>query len=601
VSAPIEHYALIGDLTTVALISRGGSLDWLCLPRIDSDACFAKLLGTDEHGYWTIRPAAEINAVQRRYRPDTLVLETEMTCPSGGIRLIDFMPVDTAAHGVVRLVEGLEGDVPIHLDLKPRFAYGHSIPWIKQEHGVMTLTSGPDALAVGSPVELEPDRDNARLEASFAIRAGERLAFTLGFYRSHERPNQHALDADAELERTERWWRTWAGRCRYQGPYRDAVVRSLITLKALTYGPTGGIVAAPTTSLPEELGGSRNWDYRYCWLRDSSLTLHALMQGGYVEEAQAWRDWLLRAVAGAPAQMQIMYGIRGEQRLTEVELPWLPGYEGSRPVRIGNGAHDQFQLDVYGETIGIVYESRKHGLPARPDAWDQLLVLVDFVEQNWQRPDEGIWEIRGARQLHFTYSKLMAWVALDRAVRLIEEFDVGVRHRLGTRLQRWRAARETIRDDIVTNGFSPRVGAFTQAYGSDALDASVLLIPHMQFLPADDPRMRSTVAAIDAHLTSDGLVFRYATETGVDGLPGQEAAFLFCSFWLVDNYAMTGRLHEAQELLERLLSLRNDVGLLAEEYHPKLGRQLGNFPQAFSHVGLINSAFLLETQRSRAA
>jgi GH15 family glucan-1,4-alpha-glucosidase len=597
-SAPIEDYGLIGDTTTVALISRGGSLDWLCLPRIDSDACFAKLLGTSEHGYWSIRPTAPIASVQRRYRPDTLVLETEMACHHGRVRVIDFMPIEAAGHGIIRLVEGIEGEVPMHADLKPRFAYGRQVPWIRCDSTRATLTSGPDALAVSSPVPLEPDWDNARLEASFVIRAGERRPFTLGFYPSHEPPPDHRVDADQELQRTERRWREWAIRCPYEGPYRDAVVRSLITLKALTYGPTGGIVAAPTTSLPEELGGARNWDYRYCWLRDSSFTLNALMLGGYVEEAQAWRDWLLRAAAGAPAQVQIMYGVAGEHRLTETQLPWLPGYEASHPVRIGNGAYAQFQLDVYGETINSVYVSRKHGLPARQDAWDQLRVLVDFVEQNWQRPDEGIWEIRGSQQLQFTYSKLMAWVALDRAVRLIEEFDVGARQRLATRLQRWRAVREEIRDDILTNGFNPRVGAFTQSYGSDHLDASVLLMPHMGFLPADDPRIRSTVAAIERHLTSDGFVFRYATETGVDGLAGQEAPFLFCSFWLADNYVMAGRFQEAEALLERLLSLRNDLGLLAEEYHPKLGRQLGNFPQAFSHVGLINTAFLLEATRA---
>ena len=453
--------------------------------------------------------------------------------------------------------------------------------------------------ATRRPVAVEPDWDAARIETNFVVRAGERLAFALTFYPSHQSPPDLDIDADAQLARTERHWRDWASRCTYQGRFRDAVVRSLITLKALTYEPTGGIVAAPTTSLPEELGGVRNWDYRYCWLRDASLTLDALMRGGYLDEARAWRDWLMRAVAGAPAQLQIMYGIAGEHRLHEMELPWLPGYEDSRPVRIGNGAYDQFQLDVYGEVLNTLYDAHVRGIPDLPDTWGPILAIIDFVEQAWQLKDEGIWEVRGGGRRHFTHSKLMTWVAVDRAVRMIEEFGVGGSDPIAAkRLPRWRALREQIRGNLLQRGFNARVGAFTQSYGCDALDASVLLIPHMGFLPADDPRMLSTVAAIEKNLTWDGLVLRYSTETGIDGLPGHEATFLICSFWLADNYAMVGRLDEAEALLERLVSLSSDLGLLAEEYHPELHRQLGNFPQAFSHVGLINTAHLIEAKRA---
>jgi GH15 family glucan-1,4-alpha-glucosidase len=597
--ASIEDYGLIGDTTTVALVSRNGSIDWLCLPRIDSDACFAKLLGNDQHGYWTMRPAAAVRSIERHYRHDTLVLESVITTDGGRARVIDFMPPGQAAdHDIIRIVEGIEGKTPMHVDLNARFGYGAHIPWIKTNENQATLTSGPSALLFSSPVPIEPDWEAARLEANFVVGAGERFPFALKFYPSHERYSHKVIDVEKELERTERFWRDWAGRCAYQGRFRDAVVRSLLTLKALTYEPTGGIVAAPTTSLPEELGGVRNWDYRYCWLRDATLTLDALMRGGYLDEAREWRDWLMRAVAGAPAQLQIMYGVAGEHRLTEIELPWLPGYEDSRPVRIGNGAYDQFQLDVYGEVLNTLYDAHVHGVPDLPDTWNTILAIVDFVEQAWQRKDEGIWEVRGEGHRHFTHSKLMSWVAVDRAVRMIEDFGVGGQHRLEKRLYRWRALREQIRDNVLQRGFNARVGAFTQSYGSDALDASVLLIPHMGFLPADDPRMLSTVAAIEKGLTWDGLVLRYSTETGVDGLPGHEATFLICSFWLADNYAMVGRLDEAEALLERLVSLSSDLGLLAEEYHPELHRQLGNFPQAFSHVGLINTAHFIEAKRA---
>ncbi|MBN9163589.1 MAG: glucoamylase [Myxococcales bacterium 68-20] len=596
--APIEDYGLIGDATTVALISLGGSIDWLCLPRFDADACFAKLLGNDQNGYWAMRPAAPVRSIERHYRQDTLILESEITTDKGRARVIDFMPPGETEHDIIRIVEGIEGEVPMHVDLKARFGYGAHIPWIKVDGMRATLTSGPSALLFNSPVPIEPDWDVARLEANFTVRAGERLPFTLTFYPSHERPSHDVIDAGKELQRTERYWQNWATRCPYQGRFRDAVVRSLLTLKALTYEPTGGIVAAPTTSLPEELGGVRNWDYRYCWLRDATLTLDALMRSGYIDEATAWRDWLMRAVAGAPAQLQIMYGVAGEHRLEEIELPWLPGYEDSRPVRIGNGAYDQFQLDVYGEVLNTLYDAHVYGVPDLADTWGPILAIVDFVEQAWQRKDEGIWEVRGEGHRHFTHSKLMAWVAVDRAVRMIEEFGVQGHHRVETRLPRWRALREQIRSNLLQRGYNERIGAFTQSYGSEALDASVLLIPHMGFLPADDPRMLSTVAAIEKGLTWDGLVLRYSSETGVDGLPGHEATFLICSFWLADNYAMVGRLDEAEALLERLVSLSSDLGLLAEEYHPERHRQLGNFPQAFSHIGLVNTAHLIEAKRA---
>ena len=527
-----------------------------------------------------------------------MILETDVTCDGGRVRIIDFMPRGEQ-HDIIRIVVGVDGEVPMHCDLSARFAYGKLMPWIQCDGNHATLTSGPDALAFDSPVAFEPDFDAARLEADFTVRAGQRLAFSLEYFRSYEAHTKRPVDAEKSLEATRAFWRQWAGRCKYQGRWRDAVIRSLLTLKVLTHEPTGGIVAAPTTSLPEELRGVRNWDYRFCWLRDSTLTLDALLRAGYVDEAEAWRDWLMRAAAGSPSQIQIMYGVAGEHRLTEVELPWLPGYEESRPVRIGNGAYDQFQLDAYGEVINAFYDARVKGLPPYPGAEDLVLTLVDFVERNWQRPDEGIWEIRGETHLHFTHSKLLAWVAVDRAIRMFEEFGVGANHQIEKRIPRWRALREEIRESILTRGFNPRIGAFTQAYGSEALDASVLLIPHMGFLPADDRRMLSTVAAIERDLTWDGLVLRYSTETGVDGLAGHEATFLICSFWLVDNYAMAGRLDDAEALLDRLVSLTSPLGLLAEEYHPTLRRQLGNFPQAFSHIGLINSAYIIEEVRAK--
>jgi len=597
-SSPLEHYGIIGDASTIALVSRSGSIDWLCLPRIDSDACFAQLLGNNQHGYWLLRPASKVHHVDQHYQPETVILETDITCDDGRVRLIDFMPPGTQ-HDIIRIVVGLEGEVQMHSDLSVRFAYGKLLPWIQGNGTHATLTSGPDALAFDSPVAFEADLQNGRLETNFTVRAGQRMAFSLEYFPSHEPFEVRTIDAEKALQTTQAFWRQWVGRCQYQGRWRDAVIRSLLTLKVLTQGSTGGIVAAPTTSLPEELRGVRNWDYRFCWMRDSTLTLDALLRAGYLEEAEAWRNWLMRASAGSPTQLQIMYGVAGEHRLTEVELPWLPGYEESRPVRIGNGAYDQFQLDAYGEVINAFYDARVKGLPSYPGAADLVLTLVDFVERNWQRPDEGIWEIRGETQLHFTHSKLLAWVAVDRAIRIFEEFGVGANHPIEKRMPRWRALREEIHDDILARGFNERIGAFTQSYGSDALDASVLLIPHMGFLPADDRRMVSTVAAIEKDLTWEGLVLRYSTETGVDGLAGHEATFLICSFWLVDNYAMSGRLDDAEALLDRLVSLTTPLGLLAEEYHPTLHRQLGNFPQAFSHIGLINSAYIIDEARTK--
>jgi len=601
--SPLEHYGLIGDSTTLALLSRDGSLDWMCLPRVDSDACFAKLLGNDNHGYWKIRPSEEVLKIEQRYLPETLVLETVFTCASGRVRQLDFMPPGASHHDIIRIVEGMEGEVPMHVDLQVRFAYGRLYPWMQlaDHHSSLhaTLTAGPDALSYNSAVPLVPDWEDARLESHFTIHAGERLPFTLTYFPSHELRAQPPVDAERELARTIQYWQAWAGRCRYEGPYRDAVVRSFITLKALTYHPTGGILAAATTSLPEELGGVRNWDYRFCWLRDATFTLDALMLGGYHEEAHAWRDWLLRATAGAPAQAQIMYGVAGRHRLTEVTLPWLPGYEGSGPVRIGNAAYDQFQLDIYGEVLNSLYEARTHGIgKGIPILWDLMVALVDFVEKNWQRTDEGIWEIRSDRHLHFTHSKLMAWVAMDRAVKFGEQFSEEAPNRVLKRLNRWRAAREEMRRDILTRAFNSRIGAFTQSYDSNALDASVLLIPMMGLVPADDPRMVSTVEAIEKNLTVDGYVLRYATETGVDGLPGDEATFLICTYWLADNLLMQGKTKKAQAIFEKLLNIRSPLGLMAEEYHPKLRRQLGNYPQAYSHVGLIFTAFMLESRRA---
>jgi GH15 family glucan-1,4-alpha-glucosidase len=585
----IESYGIIGDTTTVALVSTRGSIDWLCLPAFDSDACFASLIGYDEHGRWVINPTVPIRKAHQYYDGDTLILVTEFHCDGGAIRLIDFMPPSTERTDVVRIVEGLEGSVPIEMVLAPRFGYGANKPWVEERKSGASLVTGPDALRLHTDVPVVFRDDSAIAELS--VNRGQRFTFQLYWHASHQ-PEPAALDPWQELSRTRAYWKEWAGRCTYHGRYREPVMRSLITLKALTYGPTGAIVAAPTAGLPEELGGERNWDYRFCWLRDTALTLRALMFAGYTEEAANFRDWLIRAVAGDPVKLQIMYDIRGGRRLTEFELPWLPGYEASRPVRVGNAASEQLQLDIYGETLNSLYAARKLGLPEHPSGFRIGLAMVETLERLWQQPDEGIWEVRGGRR-HFTFSKMMAWVAIDRTVRLIEELGTG--GEAGLKLApRLRGLRERIHDEVCERSFNPRIGAFTQSYGSDTLDASVLLMPHVGFLPPDDPRVRGTVAAIERNLVEDGFVLRYRTEHTADGLTGSEGAFLACSFWMADNYAFAGRHKEAEALFDQLLSVRNHLGLLAEEYDPQLRRQLGNFPQGFSHLALITSAQVLE-------
>jgi GH15 family glucan-1,4-alpha-glucosidase len=584
----IEDYGLIGNLHTAALVSAEGSVDWFCAPRFDSDACFAALVGYDEHGRWSLRPTVPARDRRRRYRDDTLTLESEVICEGGAVRLIDAMPLSADRCDIVRVIEGLDGEVPMEMILDARFAYGANSPWIYPVDGGFSLVAGPDAMLLRGPVTMNRMRDS--VVANFSIKKGQRIAFQLNWHPSHL-PDPREVDVERELARTEQYWRDWAGRCQYQGKWRDPVLRSLITLKALTYLPTGAIVAAPTTSLPEQLGGPRNWDYRFCWLRDSSLTIIALMMGGYVDEATAFRNWLLRAAAGAPEQTQIMYNLDGARRLTEFDLDWLPGYEGSRPVRVGNAASDQLQLDVYGEVLNSLFIARRLGIPPEPRALTALRELIEHVGRIWQEPDDGIWEVRGGRR-HFTYSKVMAWVAVDRAIRYVEEFGQDMQPERDL-LPHWRALRERIHEEVCKRGFHPGLQAFTQHYGSETLDASVLLIPHMGFLPATDPRMMSTVRAVERGLLRDGFVLRYATEHAIDGLPGDEGAFLACSFWLVDNYALSGRTQDAEALFERLLSLRNPLGLLAEEYDPARRRQVGNFPQGFSHLALISSAYML--------
>jgi GH15 family glucan-1,4-alpha-glucosidase len=582
----IENYGLISNMRGAALVSRHGSIDWLCLPRFDSDACMAALLGRDEHGCWTIDPAAELRQVTRRYRPGTMILETEFACSGGRVRVVDFMPL--GRDGIVRIVEGLEGSVPVNVNLVTRFGYGHYQPWLRPVDGDVVLTSAPDALVFRTSAQLEADDHDVR--GAITVNAGDRIGFELSWFPASQSPPP-ALDWRAELERTERLATEWIGRSTYNGPYREVVNRSLITLKAMIYEPSGGIVAAPTAALPEEIGGVRNWDYRFCWLRDATLTLDGLMVGGYIEEARAWRNWLLNATAGAPDQVQIMYGIDGERRLTEFEVPWLPGYEESRPVRIGNAASEQFQLDVYGEVLQALYEARRLGVPEEQSAIGPGIKLMEFVSSHWQCPDDGIWEVRGGRR-HFVHSKMMAWVAVDRFVRLIEDFFPHDANLLRL-LPRYRALRERIHDDVVEHGFDAQQNAFVQAYNSPALDASVLLIPALGFLPADDPRVQGTIEAVERRLVRDGFVLRYQPEHTQDGLAGSEGAFLACSFWLVDAYAYSGRRREAEALFERLLALRNDLGLLSEEFEPRSGRLIGNFPQAFSHLALVRSASVL--------
>ncbi|MGE5137540.1 MAG: glycoside hydrolase family 15 protein [Gemmatimonadota bacterium] len=589
----IEDYAITGDMQSAALISKDGSADWLCLPRFDSPACFASLLGDERHGLWQIAPAAARAGgdceVSRRYRDDTLVLESTWRTADGTVQVIDFMPPrDGHPPVLVRIVQGIDGAVDMECLLRIRFGYGQIVPWVRRVGGRIVAVAGPDALWLATPVPLTGR--NLAHHATFTVAAGERVPFVLSWMPSHE-GEPPPCDPLTALEETTRFWQDWAARCTYRGRYRDAVVRSLITLKALTYQPTGGIVAAATTSLPEDLGGVRNWDYRYCWLRDATITLEALLRTGYTEEASAWRGWLARAVAGDPRDVQIMYGVAGERRLAEWEADWLPGYAGSVPVRIGNAAVNQRQLDVYGEVIDALTLGRLSGVSADRHAWSLQRMLLRFLEENWDEPDEGIWEVRGPRR-HFVHSKVMAWVAFDRAVHAAEAGAPGP-------VEHWRQLRERIHEQVCDKGYDQARGAFTQYYGSAELDAAVLLMIEVGFLPPDDPRVVSTVEAIQRDLMSDGLLRRYelpadaAGSSGLDGLPGSEGAFLACSFWLVNALHMIGREDEAVELFERLLALRNDVGLLSEEYDPRYGRQVGNTPQAFSHVPLIQAALNL--------
>jgi GH15 family glucan-1,4-alpha-glucosidase len=578
--ARIEDYALIGDTQTGALVSRDGSIDWLCLPRFDSGACFAALLGTREHGRWRIAPLGGIRQVTRRYRDRTLILETEFTTPSGVVRLVDFMPPRGHEPDVVRIVEGVTGEVEMDLDLVVRFDYGSVVPWVRRIDDDWTAIGGPDSLSLRTTVELRGV--DLATQARFTVHEGERVPFVLTWHRSHESV-QMIPDAFAALSDTQEWWRSWASAFTYQGPWKEQVLRSAITLKALTFAPTGGIVAALTTSLPEQLGGVRNWDYRFCWLRDATFTLFSLIHCGFHSEAAAWRNWLLRAAAGDPAKLQTMYGAAGERRLPELILDWLPGYEGAQPVRIGNAAVKQFQLDVYGEVLDALHVARSAGIELDASAWALEKVILDFVAGAWREPDEGIWEVRGPRR-HFTHSKVLAWVAFDRAIKAVETFGAN------GPVDRWRQIRQEIHDDVCSRGFNEERQTFTQYYGSAEVDASLLQIPLVGFLPPEDPRVTGTIRAIETELKVDGFVRRYHTHGEVDGLPEGEGAFLACTFWLADAYVLQGRREEAQSLFERLLSLANDVGLLAEEYEPISRRQLGNFPQAFSHVSLINTA-----------
>ncbi len=577
----IEDYALIGNNATTALVGCNGSIDWLGFPRFDSAACFAALLGTEENGHWSIAPKTEHPRVQRRYRQGTLVLETEFSTEEGTAVVVDCMDRRGEHQDLIRVVRGVRGRVPMQMELVIRFEYGTVIPWVtRMEDGRLRAVAGPDQIVLAAPLELRGEDFKTR--ADFEIEAGQSIPFALTWSRSFG-PTPPLVDAESVIQNVTRAWEKWSSKHTPQGAYSEAVLRSIITLKALTHHRTGGIVAAATTSLPELIGGMRNWDYRLCWLRDSTFTLYALMEAGFTDEARAWRDWLLRAVAGSPDQMQIMYGVAGERRLTEFELGELPGYEGSQPVRIGNAASEQLQLDVYGEVLDSFYQARKKGLQKLEAGWELERALVSHLEKIWTKPDDGIWEIRGPRR-HFVHSKVMAWVAVDRAVRTMQEF--GEEGPLG----RWIRLRAEIHDEVCRFGFSRERNAFVQYFGSKDLDASLLMLPLVGFLPADDPRMQGTVAAIEKHLMNNGFVARYNTRSSVDGLPGDEGVFLACSFWLVDNYILQGRLEEARELFERLLKLRNDVGLLSEEYDPKECRQLGNFPQAFSHLALVNSA-----------
>lgn len=587
---PIEHYALIGDLHTAALVGDDGSIDWLCFPRFDSRACFAALLGGPDQGRWLLAPKGKIIRATRRYLADSLVLETDFHTPQGSVRVIDFMPVSDERWDVVRIVQGLSGKVTLRMELVVRFDYGSIIPWVRKAGELLLITAGPDTLEFSSSVPCEGE--NMKTIAEFSVSGRGRESFVLNYRPSHFAA-QAPVNAHRALKRTAALWHQWSARCRYKGRWRESVLRSLITLKALSYYPTGGMVAAPTSSLPEQIGGARNWDYRYCWLRDASLMLNALLLCGYDEEATAWRQWLLRAIAGSPDDLQILYSVTGVRRLDEIKLPWLPGYEGSKPVRVGNAASRQFQLDVYGEVMDSLHLARAVDMEPHPDAWSLQLALLQFLESHWDRPDEGIWEVRGAPR-HFTHSKMMAWVAFDRAIK------DSVTGRLEGPVERWRELRDIIHAQVCEKGFDRSNNTFVQSYDSKFLDASLLLLPLVGFLPPDDSRVLGTIEAIERHLLVDGLVLRYSTATAVDGLPAGEGAFLPCTFWLVDCYMLTGRRKEAEAMFERLLELGNDVGLFAEEYDPRGKRMLGNFPQALTHIALINSARLLSMPEHKA-
>ncbi len=581
--ARIEDYALIGDLQAAALVERGGSIDWLCFPRFDSGACFAALLGTPENGRWLLAPEAGGES-SRRYLHDTMVLETTWETADGTVRVFDFMPPRGKAPDVVRVVEGVRGTVRMRSELVIRFDYGHVVPWVRREGDTRLAVAGPDALCFRTPAHTRGE--GMKTISEFVIEEGERTSFALTYFPSHEDPPAR-IDPEIALAETETFWREWNMKCTVdlEPEWRDLLHRSLMVLKTLIYAPTGGIVAAPTTSLPEWIGGVRNWDYRYCWLRDATLTLLALLQAQHVDEAMEWRRWLLRAAAGDPADLQIMYAVAGERRLTEFELPWLQGYEGSAPVRVGNAASEQLQIDVYGEVMDALYQARVRGLGKEPHAWPLQKTLLGYLERAWHRPDDGIWEIRGNRR-HFVHSKVMAWVAFDRAVRTVEEQG------LDGPVDEWRAVRDAIHADVCERGFDEERGSFVQTYGSKELDASLLLLPLVGFLPGSDPRIRGTIEAIETDLLQDGLVLRYLThENDVDGLPGGEGVFLPCSFWLVDCYELIGRHDDARALFDRVVALGNDLGLFAEEYDPVAQRLLGNFPQAFTHLALVNSAF----------
>ncbi|MGA2127826.1 MAG: glycoside hydrolase family 15 protein [Xanthobacteraceae bacterium] len=580
----IEDYALIGDCESAALVGRDGSIDWLCWPRFDSDACFAALLGTPDHGRWLIAPRDETARVTRRYRGNTLILETRFETADGAATVVDFMPPRGSHSNVVRLVIGERGSIAMRVEIIVRFGYGAVVPWVSRlEDGTGRAVAGPDMVVLRTPIELHGE--SLTTVGEFVVAAGDEIPFVLTYSPSHL-PVPSPLQLPSALAATEAFWNEWSSLAKSCAPWSDIAIRSLITLKALTYAPTGGLVAAPTTSLPEQLGGPRNWDYRFCWLRDATRMLLALMNAGYHEEACAWRDWLDRAVAGSPEQLQIMYGIGGERRLTEWEVPWLPGYEDARPVRIGNDAYRQLQLDVFGEVMDALHQARCGGLAAGDESWAVQRAVLDHLEAIWREPDEGIWEVRSGPR-HFTYSKVMAWVAFDRAIRSAESFG------LDGPLDRWRRVRAEIHEEVCRRGFDERLDSFVQSYGSAELDASLLLIPAVGFLPAEDPRVRGTIAAIERRLVVDGFVLRYDSGTAQDGFPPGEGAFLACSFWLADAYAMIGRWDDARALFERLIALCNDVGLLSEEYDVSARRLVGNFPQAFSHVALVNTALLL--------